>query len=162
MKKLFLLILISLFLGFLLFWGQKKIDFISTSKSDLYPLEILDKNDQLIANFKVELSQTEEERLKGLMKREHLPADQGMIFIYGHEQPLSFWMKDTLIPLDIIYLDKNKTIVKIIHRALPCEQITCPGYPSVKPAQYVLEINADLSKKLEIKEGMKVEFNLSD
>jgi uncharacterized membrane protein (UPF0127 family) len=160
MKNILLLVLISLGLGYFLFQKYKTSDLLPFDRNQWGRVEILDEHDVLVTSFKVELAQTEKERLKGLMGRENLPADQGMLFIYNRQQPLSFWMKDTLISLDIIYLSQEKKIIKVIARALPCKQITCPGYPSMEPAMYVLEINGGLSEKLMIKEGMRAEFDI--
>ncbi|WP_395374071.1 DUF192 domain-containing protein [Marinicella sp. W31] len=105
--------------------------------------------------FKVELAQTDSQRAQGLMYRESMPQNTGMLFIFDDQQPRSFWMKNTLIPLDIIYFDRNKKLVSIQHNVPPCKNTIsrCPGYPSTGPAAYVLEINGGLAEKFGFKRG---------
>ncbi len=109
--------------------------------------------------FSVEVADTPELRALGLMYRKHLPADQGMWFVFEREQPLSFWMKNTRIPLDMLYFDSDKTLVSIQENVPPCRRSRCPSYPSGQPARYVLEINGGLSAKLGLKPGMKLQFH---
>jgi uncharacterized membrane protein (UPF0127 family) len=92
--------------------------------------------------LKVEFATTAEQREIGLMNRKSLDTGSGMLFIFPEERPLSFWMKNTLIPLDIIYFDANKKFVSITRNALPCDKGNdCPTYDSKGPAKYVLETN---------------------
>ncbi len=102
----------------------------------------------------VELAITPEQKTTGLMSRTNLTG--GMLFVYDDEQPRIFWMKDTLIPLDMIFINKNKEIVTI-HHAQPCVEDPCKIYPS-KPAQYVLEVNYDFTRQHNITEGTRVSF----
>jgi uncharacterized membrane protein (UPF0127 family) len=104
--------------------------------------------------FYVEVAQTVEERQQGLMYRETMPANQGMIFNFSNEAPRNFWMKNTLIPLDMIWIDANKTIVDI-QAAEPCKVENCPIYSGAAPAQYVLELNQEV---LRAQVGDRVEF----
>lgn len=113
-----------------------------------------------IASFDVEIASTAAQHRKGLMYRKNLPKNQGMLFIFEKERPLSFWMKNTLIPLDIIFISKDKKVVSIAFNALPCQKDPCPSYYSYKPAQYVVEINGGLAEKFGIKKGAEVKFNL--
>lgn len=95
--------------------------------------------------FHIEIARTDEETTKGLMYRTEVPRDSGMLFIFADESPRSFWMKNTLIPLDIIYFGKDGKFVSVAKNAQPCKQEEiwdCPTYSSEKPAQYVLETNA--------------------
>lgn len=107
--------------------------------------------------FKVELANTPEKRVKGLMYRESLDKDKGMLFEFQDESERSFWMKDTFIPLDIIFINNEKVIVNIT-TALPCQNMPCKNYHSGKPAMYVLEINAGEASKRNIKIGDKIEI----
>jgi len=89
--------------------------------------------------FEVEVVRSQKERSKGLMYRKELPLNSGMLFIFDKEENHSFWMKNTLIPLDIIWINKNKEIVHIYKDAQPnSEESINPG----KDSLYVLEINA--------------------
>ena len=90
-----------------------------------------------------ELAATLETRTHGLMERPSMPADQGMLFIFEVAQPLSFWMFNTLIPLDIIFADAERRITSIYASVPPCRPpLRCPTYTSHGLAQFVLEVNA--------------------
>jgi uncharacterized membrane protein (UPF0127 family) len=99
--------------------------------------------------FTVEVVDDDQSRAMGLMYRQSMADDAGMLFLFDDAQPRSFWMKNTLIPLDILYFDQNRRLVSISANTPPCKNTTsrCPSYPSKKPAQYVLEINAGLSEQ---------------
>jgi YVTN family beta-propeller protein len=99
-------------------------------------------NSSSIARVFVEVPDDDEEHMRGLMFRQHLPWNAGMLFAFDGEEPRAFWMKNTLIPLDMIFIDDNSEVVYIIENVPPCEQDPCPSYPSEEPAQYVLEVNA--------------------
>ena len=118
--------------------------------------------------FNIELAVTEQERTIGLMNRTFLDADKGMLFIFPSEGIYSFWMKDTLIPLDMIWINTDYEIVHIKENALPCNLFTkklnqkneeCEIFTPNKEAKYVLEINSGLSKKYDIKVNDKINFN---
>lgn len=108
--------------------------------------------------FDVEVVDSKEELRTGLMFRENLDKDKGMLFIFSSPANYSFWMKNTLIPLDIIWIDENKNIVHINENTLPCKEEPCTTYLPDKEALYVLEINAGLSKEYNIKIGDKVQI----
>jgi uncharacterized protein len=99
----------------------------------------------------IEISDSEISRAKGLMFRENLPKNSGMFFIFPEEGVYSFWMKNTLIPLDIIWLDKDLRVVYIESFVPPCKRYDCPSYgPQVK-AKYVLEVNAGFCGSHQVK-----------
>ena len=102
------------------------------------------------AKFCVELAITNEERQRGLMFRKGLGPSDGMMFVYEQPQSVSFWMKNTSIPLDIIFADEAGVITKIFENARPFSTTSIFGGYDV---QYVLEINAGLTKSLGIKTG---------
>ena len=102
------------------------------------------------ASFDVEIAQTNEERAKGLMFRESMPENRGMLFIFDADAPRAFWMKNTLIPLDMVFIDENMTVVDVL-TAEPCKADPCPSYKS--HGKYVLEINAGLAEKYGVKSG---------
>ena len=81
------------------------------------------------------------------MYRESLPEDSGMLFVFGDEAVRSFWMKNTLIPLDMIFIDSNRRIVHIEENTQPCESDPCSIYSSQLPAMYVIEVNAGFSER---------------
>lgn len=108
--------------------------------------------------FEVETARTQEERARGLMFRENLSENRGMLFVFEEEGIHPFWMKNTLIPLDIIWIDSNKKIVYISRDTQPCKTEFCQSYNPNKAAKYVLEINGGLADKLNIKEGGNAEY----
>ena len=110
--------------------------------------------------FGVEIADTTEKQALGLMFRDSMPDDQGMLFIFPNEAPRSFWMKNTRIPLDIMYFDKELKMVSISANTPPCKVSRCPSYPSKGPAMYVFELNAGAAKKLGVGEGDKLTLKL--
>lgn len=96
---------------------------------------------------------------KGLMFVEQMPDNQGMLFIFPDERKRSFWMKDTLIPLDMIFISRDKRVVTIRKNALPCTTVVCPTYDSTTDASFVLEVNAGFADTYGIQEGDLVEIN---
>jgi uncharacterized protein len=104
--------------------------------------------------FNVELATTGSQQATGLMNRTELPEDSGMLFIFGSAAQRSFWMKDTLIPLDMLFLDEDGTINHIHHMAKPLDK-THVG--SDRPSKAVLEINGGVAGKYGIAEGDKVQ-----
>lgn len=110
--------------------------------------------------MKAEIAETPEERTMGLMFRKKLECNEAMIFVYDSEQILNIWMKNTFIPLDIIFINSNKEIVKIVENVEPCTEDPCPTYSSEYPAQYIIEANAGDVKKNELKVGQKVYFEI--
>lgn len=104
--------------------------------------------------FRVEIADTDETRALGLMYRDTLPENRGMLFIFPREAPRAFWMMNTRIPLDILYFDRDLRLVSVSEHTPPCRsRQRCPSYPSAGPAQYVLEINAGLSAELGVEPG---------
>ena len=110
--------------------------------------------------FTVEVAATDEDRTLGLMFRDSLPPDHGMLFIFPTEAQRSFWMKNTRIPLDILYFDNSLKLVSVAENAKPCRVQQCPGYPSSGPARYVLELNAGKAAELGVQEGDELELDL--
>jgi uncharacterized membrane protein (UPF0127 family) len=110
--------------------------------------------------FSVEIADSSEEQELGLMFRDSMPADHGMIFIFPDEAPRSFWMKNTRIPLDIMYFDRDLKMVSISADTPPCRVTRCPSYPSVTPAKYVLELNGGSAASLGVGVGDKLTLDL--
>lgn len=103
--------------------------------------------------FRVELAQTNRERARGLMHRERLARNRGMLFIYPAPHRASFWMKNTPIPLDILFMDESGTVQRIAKHTTPFSLEPIPGGDGI---QFVLEINAGLSDKFRLAEGAQL------
>ena len=103
--------------------------------------------------IQIEIARTREERMKGLQDRRNLDKDRGMLFIFEKSKKHSFWMKDTFIGLDIVWIDGDKCIVTIMPNILPCETEQCPVYTPSKDARYVLEVNSGVAIELGLKVG---------
>jgi hypothetical protein len=110
--------------------------------------------------FSVELAKTDAEREKGLMNRTELDKNKGMLFIFDKEGIYPFWMKNTLIPLDMIWIDGSGKVVFIAQNVQPCKTLICPVTVPSASAKYVLEINAGISKEFGIKTGDEVKLNI--
>ncbi len=104
-------------------------------------------------HFQIEIAEDDAARARGLMFRDSMPADHGMLFLFDHPAVQTFWMKNTRIPLDILYFDENYKLVSVSERTPPCQSDPCPEYPSSGPAQFVLELNAGTADKLGVKPG---------
>lgn len=111
-------------------------------------------------SFTVELATTGKEQELGLMFRDSLPEDHGMLFIFPSAVTRSFWMKNTRIPLDILYFDAELRLVSVVENARPCRVQNCPTYPSAGPAQYVLELNAGKARELGVGAGDRLELDV--
>ena len=109
--------------------------------------------------FTVELAITTQERTRGLMFREKLDLDKGMLFIFENEEKYSFSMKNTLIPLDIIWISENREVVFISKNTQPCKSDPCPTINPDKKAQYVLELNGGITDKIGLEVGDKIIFD---
>ena len=103
----------------------------------------------------VEVAATDETRALGLMYRRELPELHGMLFLFPRQEPLSFWMKNTPLPLDILFIDSSLTIVSIARNTTPFSEKLLP---SEKPAQFVLEVNGGFCQRHGIAVGDRVEL----
>ncbi|MBL7156043.1 MAG: DUF192 domain-containing protein [Candidatus Pacebacteria bacterium] len=108
--------------------------------------------------FDVEIAKTPEQRSRGLMFRKYLGTKKGMLFVFENQEKHSFWMKNTLIPLDIIWINENQKVVFISKNTQPCKQEYCASVSSDEDAKYVLEINAGLVKKIGLNIGDKIDI----
>lgn len=127
------------------FWQEKE----AVHGQSKLPLADIVINDQTI---QVELATTPKTQAYGLMNRYILPENEGMLFVFEKVQPLSFWMKNTKIPLDILYFDDNGVLVDFVE-AVPCLKDPCPSYPSKYQGKYVLEIGKGERERLGIELG---------
>lgn len=112
--------------------------------------------DSIVAKFDIEIAESDYEIQTGLMYRDSMEDHQGMLFIFPNELPRSFFMKNTRIPLDIIYFDANGELISVQYNAKPFDETSLP---SKAPAQYVLEINAGLTEQLDLRIGDRIDFS---
>ena len=103
--------------------------------------------------FNVEIADNTAEITKGLMFRKAMSQNEGMFFVFDSEEIRSFWMKNTYIPLDIIFINSQMEVIDIKVNAQPCKEEVCKRYTSNGPAQYVLEINSGLSEEIGLEIG---------
>jgi uncharacterized protein len=110
--------------------------------------------------YKVEVADDDAERARGLMFRDALESGTGMIFLHDRQEPQAYWMKNTRIPLDILYFDNSRKLVAQQRDVPPCSAgDSCPSYPSRLPARYVLELNAGEAAKLKLQNGAELKFS---
>lgn len=112
--------------------------------------------------YTVEVVDDDQERARGLMFRDSMPVERGMLFIHDAQEPQAYWMKNTRIPLDILYFDNEKRLVSQQRDVPPCTLgDRCPSYPSDAPARYVLELNAGQAEAMNLQNGAQLTFDPS-
>ncbi len=111
---------------------------------------------------RVEIAADDPTRQQGLMYRDRLPADRGMIFFFPQNGNYPFWMKNTLIPLDIIWIDDLKRIVHVAHKVQPCKADPCPSVPPGGEARFVLEVAAGVAASHGLANGQTLHFEGMD
>ena len=121
------------------------------SESGLEPLEITTSSG--VHAFQVEIAKDEAAREKGLMYRRYMPADRGMLFEFEKEEPVAFWMRNTYIPLDMIFITHDGTVARIAANAEPLNDT---AIPSGQPVIGVLELNGGEAARIGLKPGDKV------
>ena len=160
----FLMIFLVIFLPVFLANCAKNISqnqvFINTTKSKILCAENqgFSCNGKNLIKINVEIADDSNEREKGLMFREKLDEGDGMLFVFDDNAVRTFWMKNTLIALDMIFIDDKNEIVDIKH-AVPCKEEPCALYKSSKPAKYVLEVNGNFTIKNNIGIGDKIRIS---
>ncbi|MDG5493082.1 DUF192 domain-containing protein [Psychroserpens sp. SPM9] len=113
------------------------------------------ESDSLLSQLDIEIADDDYSTQTGLMYRKRMAANQGMLFIFPDTDYRSFYMKNTEISLDIIYIDEDLTVVSIQKNAQPFDE---SSLPSEGPAKYVLEVNAGLSDQWTLEKGDKIQF----
>ena len=114
-------------------------------------VSVITQDDRTLT-FKVDVADTHQSRMQGLMFRQEIPENHGMLFIFEEEAPRSFWMRNTYVPLDIIFINAQQEIVNI-GEGVPLSEA---HVPSAAPAKFVLELEKGTAKRLDIKAGDKV------
>jgi uncharacterized membrane protein (UPF0127 family) len=118
-------------------------------------LTLLTADHKVISKIDIEIADKTETRTQGLMYRNSMKENAGMLFIFDNQEMQNFWMKNTHIPLDILFIDKDMKIVTIQKNTTP---FSLDGVPSTAPAQYVLELNAGYSDGYKLKVGDYIQF----
>lgn len=130
---------------------QTKVTFSKEGELSIFNTE----NDSLKVNLDIEIADTDFDIQTGLMYRDNMKPKQGMLFVFEDESPRYFYMKNTRIPLDIIYINANKHIVSFQKNAKPFDE---SSLPSNVPAKYVLEVNAGLVDTWGLKIGDRINY----
>lgn len=120
--------------------------------------EVVFKTDTGDHKFYVEVADDSDERQLGLMDRESLDDDKGMIFVYEEEQKVAFWMKNTLISLDMVFLDDDLEVIDYFTDVPPCKADPCPHYIPQGNAKFIIELNAGKISEIALKRGDRVEY----
>jgi hypothetical protein len=152
-KPLLIAGLIVIFIALAIFTSQST----PLKKDDSMPKARIISGNGAACDIFIEISDDPEERMSGLMYRDRINDSSGMIFIFENEYPYSFWMKDTYIPLDMMFISENLYIVDINHNAIPGSTIP---YQSRSACKYVIEVNGGFCESHGIKIGDKVELYL--
>lgn len=118
-------------------------------------VDFITQNNKVIS-IDVELAKTEEEQSLGLMFRESMDNNQGMLFVFPNQDFRSFWMKNTVIPLDMLFVTDSLQIATIHANTIPFAE---KSYPSSRPVKYVIEVNAGYCEQNSIKVGDRVKLN---
>jgi len=137
----------------ILFFGNFNSEKIEIKKVSFY------NNEKKIVEISAEVADDCKKIARGLMFREKLSEGKGMIFIFSNEDERNFWMKNTLILLDMIFLDADKNIILIVKDAKPCEKDPCQLYKSKGDSKYVIEVQGGFSDRYEINQKTKVKFD---
>jgi len=125
------------------------------------PAELADKPRVIFPDgyvVRVELVADDEARAKGLMFRDHLRDGTGMLFLFPATGEYPFWMKNTLIPLDMIWIDEQRRIVHVKTDVPPCQADPCPSYAPGVPARYILEVSAGVARQHQLGPGNVLRF----
>jgi len=145
MQIIFIILAVALVaLGIFVFGGKNKKSFVEFPSRNL--------------KVEVELAENIVAQAKGLMFRKSLAPNSGMLFVFSDELQRTFWMKNTKIPLDLLFISTDKKIVEIKENFEPCQENSCPTYRSQLSAKYVLEVNAGFVKNNNIQPGEIVNF----
>jgi uncharacterized membrane protein (UPF0127 family) len=127
---------------------------VTTTADAAAPRIILPDHSAII----VEVASDDATREQGLMYRDHMADASGMIFLFAQPGEYPFWMKNTLIPLDMIWIDADHRIVHIAHDVPPCKADPCPNYPPNAKASSVLELAAGVAAKHHLRDGDVLRF----
>ena len=128
-----------------------------SAKAQRGDLQLLRQDGSMAVSITVEVADTPEARVKGLMERWSLPEFHGMLFIFDVSEVQRFWMYNTPLSLDMIFVDENRRILNIAESTTPMSKQT---YSSSGPARYVVEVRAGFSKRHGVEEGMRIQWKV--
>lgn len=103
--------------------------------------------------YTIEVAEDDASRAHGLMGRESMPADHGMLFVFQDDAPRAFWMKNCKFPQDMLFFDAERRLISVQRNVPPCVSDPCPAYSSGAPARYVLELNAGQADAIGVHPG---------
>lgn len=109
--------------------------------------------------YSIEIADDDATRQRGLMGRDSMPADHGMLFIFQDDTPRAFWMKNCKFPQDMLFFDAARKLVSVQHNVPACVADPCPAYSSGAPARYVLELNAGQADALGVHPGDELQIH---
>jgi uncharacterized protein len=132
------------------------VRFFTFPSSKIFVVSLISPGGEVREIF-VEIADTDSERQQGLMHRSTLPGGRGMLFLFEQPSELSFWMKNTLIALEVLYFDVNGNFVSR-QSMIPCEADPCPSYPSNGVATYALEVGSDDPISDGVGQGWRLKF----
>ncbi|MDX2082583.1 MAG: DUF192 domain-containing protein [Rickettsiales bacterium] len=161
LKRFIIFIFAGSITGLIIFNAPKSLDaqelkqFNRDPKNYNVKLQILNQNNHIQAEFMIAVADDDYKKIYGLMNLEHLPKNQGMLFKFNRAQIVTMWMKNTMIALDMLFIDSDDIIVNIEHNAQP---YSLDIISSQKPVKKVIEINGGISKKLGIEVGQKIKL----
>ncbi len=144
MQKVWIIIITFLLLSF------SAISCAEANKKEVVTAFFVKEGGKQTQSFSLQISKTNAERQQGLMNVKSMPSTSGMLFIFPDEKIRYFWMKNTFISLDIIFLDKNFKVIGIAPRTRTLSEKSISVF---RPSKYVVELNAGITEKLGIKEG---------
>lgn len=131
------------------------LHFYSRQPQDLPISATFTKNGQTI---ELEVAREPEQLYYGLKFRKSIPSNRGMLFIVNRAEPIRLWMKDTYIPLDMVFM-RDGVVNDVVHNAVPCDTKSCPAYGGRLPTNQIIEIPAGKAKTLEIKVGDRINIH---
>ena len=132
----------------------------ATSSSKGYRQTNVTVNGLMLA---ADISASNEQRTKGLSVKDALAENEAMLFVFDNEDEHTFWMKDMKFPIDIIWINDNKTVVHIEHNLQPCGYgLLCPTYKPGQDSLYVLETVGGFAEKHDVVQGTRVQFELNE
>lgn len=122
-------------------------------------LEFLAPDGSVITRIAIEIAETDSAQIRGLMDRRSLPERGGMLFVYPNEEPRSFWMRSTPLPLDLLFITAGDSVLNVVPRTVPYSD---DRIESTGPARHVLEVRAGFTERWGIDPGTRIRWSRVD